>query len=396
MAWIIWLSASIFYAFQYILRVMPNIMLGDLMQQFNIDAALFGQYSGVYYVGYCLMHLPLGIMLDRYGPKKVMTGCIVLTIVGLFPILFAEHWIYLIAGRFLIGMGSSAAILGTFKIIRMTFNERKFTKMLSFAVTIGLVGAIYGGGPVSYLCTTFGYQTVVQIFSALGIGLAVLTYWIVPDLKPTAANPIMADVREVLSNRKVLAICFLSGLMVGPLEGFTDAWGSTFLKQIYHLDTTTASYLLSMIFVGMCFGGPILSFIAEKTRNYIASIIGAGIIMLMGFMALIFGFISQDAMMIKFILIGICCGYQIIAIYKASTYVPERVAGLTTAVANMIIMSFGYAFHTVIGNVVHLYGGPTVTKALIYGIGVIPLTLAMGIIGFLMLHWRERQIVRVG
>ena len=49
---------------------MPNIMLDDIMQQFQIDAATFGQFSGVYYIGYSLMHLPIGIMLDRFGPEK--------------------------------------------------------------------------------------------------------------------------------------------------------------------------------------------------------------------------------------------------------------------------------------------------------------------------------------
>ena len=141
-AWSVWMTASIFYAYQYIIRVMPNIMLGDIMNQFHMDAAVFGQFSGVYYIGYSLMHLPIGIMLDRYGPKNVMSGCILLTVVGLLPILFAEHWVYPLVGRLLIGIGSSAAILGTFKIIRMAFAEKHFTRMLTFTVTIGLIGGI--------------------------------------------------------------------------------------------------------------------------------------------------------------------------------------------------------------------------------------------------------------
>src|SRR6185369_5860619 len=111
MAWFVWIIASIFYAYQYILRVMPSIMLGDIMQQFHIDAFEFWQLSGIYYIGYTAVHLPIGIMLDRYGPKKVMTGCILLMVVGLAPILFSDQWVYPLLGRALIGMGSSAAIL---------------------------------------------------------------------------------------------------------------------------------------------------------------------------------------------------------------------------------------------------------------------------------------------
>lgn len=75
-AWVVWFVASLFYAYQYVLRVMPNIMMTDITQQFHIDTLVFGQFSGVYYIGYSLMHLPIGIMLDRFGPRKVMTGCI--------------------------------------------------------------------------------------------------------------------------------------------------------------------------------------------------------------------------------------------------------------------------------------------------------------------------------
>lgn len=390
-AWMVWMIVSIFYAYQYILRVMPNIMLEDIMHQFNIDAAIFGQYSGIYYLGYCLMHLPIAIMLDRYGPKKVMTGCILLTAIGLLPIVFTDYWVYPIVGRAFIGMGSSAAILGAFKVIRMTFKEKHFTRMLSLSVTIGLIGAIYGGGPVSYMSHALGYQTVIQIFIALGIILAGLTYCIVPHMAPTPNRAIGADIKEVLINPKVMALCICAGMMVGPLEGFADVWATEFLKEVYGFDTNIASYLPSMIFVGMCFGAPVLSFVAEKTGSYLGSIIGAGIVMAAIFMALILRVLTIDSMTINFLVVGICCAYQILALYKASTYVSEYVSGLTTAVANMIIMSFGYIFHTIIGVIVDVYGGTDTTSAFIYGIGVIPVALGMGIIGFSILYYLEKS-----
>ncbi|PJE09374.1 MAG: MFS transporter [Legionella sp.] len=370
---------------------MPNIMLDNFIQQFHIDTAVFGQFSGIYYLGYSLMHLPIGIMLDRFGPKKVMTGCILLTVVGLLPILFAEQWVYPMIGRALIGVGSSAAILGTFKIIRMAFKEQLFTRMLSFSVTIGLIGAIYGGGPVSYLSSTLGYKTVVQIFAVFGVLLAVLTYFIVPEIdRSNQSNSIMADIKRVLTNRQIIALCFLSGLMVGPLEGFADVWGSAFIKHVYGFDPTLASYLPSMIFIGMCFGAPVLSFIAEKANNYLAVIIGAGIAMMLVFLALISQQLTVNTMAIGFILVGVCCAYQILAIYKASTYLPESVAGITTAIANMIIMSFGYAFHTTIGLLINTFGGPNVSSAFIYGLSVIPLTLALAVMGLFVFSYQER------
>lgn len=389
-AWTIWIIASIFYAYQYILRVMPNIMLDDIMQQFHIGATALGQFSGIYYIGYSLMHLPLGIMLDRYGPKKIMASCIVLTVIGLLPLIFADHWIYPIAGRALIGMGSSAAILGLFKIIRMTFSEERFPRMLSISVMIGLIGAIYGGGPVGYMREVFGYQAVVQVFAICGIVLAAVTYWIIPNTTSTQQTTMIGDIKEVLGNGRVIWSCIFAGLMVGPLEGFADVWGRSFLKEVYGFDGTLAASLPSMIFIGMCFGAPVLSLIAEKTGSYLATIIGAGIVMTVSFSALLIWHLATGAISISFVLVGICSAYQILAIYKASTYVPEHVAGLTTAVANMIIMIFGYAFHATMGGVINAMGGPNASPALVYGIAVIPVALAIGTSGFFIMFAKEK------
>lgn len=386
----IWIIASIFYAYQYVIRVMPNIMIGDIMQQFNIDAATFGQFSGVYYIGYSLMHLPIGIMLDRYGPRKIMALSMLLIVVGLSPLVLTRFWIYPIVGRFLIGIGSSTAILGLFKIIRMTFSEKRFARMLSISVTIGLLGAIYGGGPVNYLCNIYGYHVVVYLMGAIGLVLAGVTYILIPNTSEITKEAILSNIKKVLLNPKVLPACLCAGLMVGPLEGFADVWGTVFLTYVYGLDTSLAATLPSMIFIGMCFGSPLLNLIAEKVGNYFITIIGSGLLMAFGFTLLMITSLSPLFLSICFIIIGACCAYQILAIYKISTYVRAENAGLTTAVANMTIMLFGYLFHTAMGSVIQIYGGASDAKALFYGISIIPIGLFLGTCGFIILYIRER------
>lgn len=391
-AWIIWIIVSIFYAYQYILRIMPNIMLDDIMQQFDIQAGTFGQFSGVYYIGYTLMHLPIGIMLDRFGPKKVMTGSILLTVVGLMPLIFTTFWVYPIIGRFVIGMGSSAAILGVFKIVRMTFSEEKFPRMLSFSVMIGLTGALYGGAPVSYMRDAFGFIPVVESFAFGGVLLAILTYWIVPDIKNPPKKSVIGDIKEVFSNYKVILSCVFAGFMVGPLEGFADVWGTTYLKQAHGFEPSVAASLPSMIFIGMCFGSPVLNFIAEKIGNYLVAIIGAGFLMTLIFASLLFWQFQPEMLSINFVIVGVCSAYQILAIYKATTYVSENVVGLTSTVANMIIMMFGYVFHSIIGCVIAMMGGANSPAALNYGMAIIPIGLLIGTVGFIYLASLEKRV----
>jgi predicted MFS family arabinose efflux permease len=300
------------------------------------------------------------------------------------PLIFSSYWVYPIVGRVLIGMGSSAAILGVFKIVRMAFSEERFARMLSLSVTIGLIGAIYGGGPLSYMCDVLGYQAVIKIFAGVGALLALVSYFVLPNAKALSQRSVLKDVKEVLSNQKVLLTCFFAGLMVGPLEGFADVWSAVFLKQVYGFEATLSASLPSVIFMGMCFGAPLLSLFAERI-GYMQAIITAGVLMTLSFIGLLMIELPSFVLGCSFVLIGVASAYQILAIYNASTYVKEEVAGLTTALANMIIMIFGYAFHTAIGLVVSKMGGPTESIALIKGVAVIPVALFLGTAGFIFL-----------
>ncbi len=392
--WLMWSLASFFYAYQYILRVLPNIMMSDILEKFQIDASLFGQYSGLYYIGYAGMHIPVGILLDKYGPKWVLPLCMILTVIGIMPLLYADHWVYPGIGRLLIGMGSSAAILGVFKIIRMSFPEDKFTFILGCSVTIGLVGAIYGGQPVNYLMHTFGMETVLQMIILLGVVLAIATFFSIPSQAVLQSNKgWMASVKEVFSNPQIIFICLFAGLMVGPLEGFADVWGKEYLKLVYKLNENVAASLPSLIFLGMCLGSPLLSWITEKTKAYFGIIILSGVVMAACFFLLLTGQLPLSVLTVMFVIVGIFCAYQIMAICKASTYCGEQLVGLTTACANMIIMTFGYVFHSLIGKIMSLQSDGTISagipaydpQAYTLALMVIPVGLLLGAIGFIWL-----------
>lgn len=400
--WSMWAIASFFYAYQYVLRVLPNIMMNDILSRFQIDAALFGQYSGLYYLGYAGMHIPVGILLDRYGPRWVLTACILLTVIGLLPLLYADHWIYPSLGRALIGMGSSAAILGVFKVVRLSFPERKFTIMLGFSVTIGLLGALYGGEPVNYWLTQWGADRVLQMIIAIGLVLAILTALIIPNFPVDNRNKgWWDDVKAVLSQPMILLVCLLAGLMVGPLEGFADVWGKEYLKSVYQLDDKMAASLPSLIFLGMCFGSPFLSWAAAKTQSYLGFIILSAGVMGAAFVLLLTGSLNITVLSLLFTVVGIFCAYQILAIYVASTYVPEKLIGLTTACANMIIMVFGYLFHTLIGQILKHHWNDTIVdgipvydpKAYTLALAVIPAGLILAAIGFSLLWYLRRRML---
>lgn len=391
-----WFLVSMFYAYQYILRVMPSILMDDIVQKFSLSPDAFGQFSGVYYLGYTLMHLPVAIFLDRFGPKKVLPILIASTSIGLLPILYADSFIYPIIGRVLIGIGSSGAILGVFKILHLYFEAKKFSRFLSFSVTIGLLGAIYGGAPIHFTREHFGFESVVYSLLVVSIILAVLSYIFIPTSPvEQTRKPILKNLKSVFTNKTLLLLCFVAGFMVGPLEGFADVWGVQFLKIFHGMQDAVASGLPSWIYFGMGVGGPFLSFVVEKTSKPLEVVLACSIVMCAAFALLISVPMSAFALSALFFVVGMCCAYQILMIFQVSNYVAEEDKSMSSVAANMVIMSFGYIFHSLIGNTIAWAAasqgvdGFKNAETLISGMAIIPVFLAIS--SFILFAFIRKQ-----
>lgn len=395
-AWATWFLASLFYAYQYVLRVAPNVLMDDLVQKYNIDAAQLGQFSGGYYLGYALSHIPLGLLLDRYGPKRIMPLFMLLTVVGMLPLALADIWAIPTLGRVLVGIGSSSAILGLFKIIRNAFAEKNFTWMLSLSVTIGLIGAVNGGNPLHQLNQAVGLSNVIWVLCGFGVLLSLPIYFMLahePEI--TSHERVTDSVISVFKNKAVMAVCFFSGLMVGPLEGFADVWSSSFLRAAYGLSASTAASLPALIFIGMAFGGPLQSLIARRYQSDLAVVFGSGLVMMLAMFLLLCQQVPTALLPLAFFAIGLGCAYQIIAIAYATKLVGETHVGITSATANMIIMVFGYFFHSAIGKIVASFSAPAALtfskEALTYGLFIVPVLLLVGSVGFAWLLIKSRE-----
>lgn len=388
---------ALFYAYQYVLRVLPNIVMPEMMARYNIESDTFGQFAGIYYIAYSAAHIPIGIWLDKKGPKYVVPICIFITVLGTLPLIASHSWSMVYWGRILVGIGSSAAILGLFKVIHLGFPEGKFSRMLGVGAFIGLMGAIYGSQPVAKLLTIYGYDKVIEYMIYAGIIFGVISFLVMPKAKGVKVSDELnfkKDFAQVWEQKNIFYIAIFAGFMVGPLEGFSDAWGASFLQVVYNTDKETASFMTSVIFLGMAFGSSIVAYIGDKTRAYFSVVTMCAAGMAIIFVITLFKMIDvSNIMTFMFFMVGIFSGYQVLTVYLSTTYVKEGVVGLTTAIINMIVMSFGYLFHSVIGetlnftwdgvmeNGVRIYNA----QSYIYGVSVIPVCLVIGGIGFLWL-----------
>ncbi|MDZ5761938.1 MSF transporter [Candidatus Cyrtobacter comes] len=394
-----WLSATIFLAYQYVLRVLPNLIVGPLSANFGISSQEMGYFSSLYYIGYTGMHIPIGILLDRIGVRKVMPICIALTSVALVPLIYSNSWHYAVAGRLLLGMASSAAVLSVFRVTRICFGEKHFSTAIGITVTIGILGAVYGGRPVDILVEQFSWKSVINIFIIAGFVIALLSYIFIPSTKrtdnvPQSNRSIADDLRVVCLNPRIILLSSICGLMVGLLEGFADAWGTLFFEQAYGLDRGTTTMLPSIIFFGMCVGSPIIGYFIEKTRCYYTGIVFSGIAMLCCFSAILY--LELNTFMLYFCVFtsGFFCAFQVIVISKVRDFARKELLDMTSTVSNMVIMIYGFVFHNIIGGLMDMFkdsDGLASAYSLRCGLSSINIALVLGIAITLLMMFYEKK-----
>ncbi|WP_419198734.1 MFS transporter [Wolbachia endosymbiont of Rhagoletis cingulata] len=395
---LIWLLTSLFYAYQYILRVIPNIIAPELITKFNISIADVGQFGGLYYVGYTLAHIPIGLFLDRFGPKFVLPACTVLTFTGTLPLICFDEWSYSIIGRIIVGIGSSASAIGIFKVASMYFAQEKSARMASLSIIIGILGGICGGLPLDFLLDKFGWNYVIYTFSAFGCLLALLLFLVTPESNAQQEKVSIRDLKNILFNKHIILISFFGGLMVAPMQGFADGWVKAFFFEVYKMNEDLASSLSSVILIGMLTGSFSLAYLLEKYKNkHYEVIIACSFAMIASFLLLFTQIGGLYVVLPTLFIIGFTSGYQVVTIYKAISYVNNNLVGLATAVSNMIVMVFGYFFHTGIAKIVDLCWDRTIIQGnpvygaelLIKATSVIPVCLLVAVFGLLWLKNKD-------
>ena len=357
--WVMWALPLTFFAYQFILRLWPSLLMTQIMQQFSIDATAFGFLSAMYYFGYAGMQIPIALLLERFGVRWVVSGCALLCGFAVFLFTFTEHWLLALTGRFLIGMGSAAGFLGTSKAISLWFPSARYACLVGLTFSLGLLGAVYGGKPVSLLIENLGWKSVALLISGFGIGLGFLLlvgFKAPQGLCDTVPQVIkISDLKKVIGSSSMVLLSIANLLMVGALEGFADVWGVNFLMEAHQFSEGDCAGLVSFIFIGMLFGGPLLAFLSERFGVY-QVIIACSLGMSFLFFLMLTGRNFLDDYMLKaiFFTIGIFCCYQVLVFSAGSRLMTPQLLGITIAFLNCVNMLGGSFFHTVVGSLMDI------------------------------------------
>lgn len=257
----------------YVLSVFHRTSLGvaglEASDRFGITASQLGSFAMLQLLVYAGMQIPVGLLVDRFGPRSVLTVGVILVSLGQLWFAFATSYPEALLARMLVGTGDAMTFICVLRLVSAWFSPTRIPLMVQLTGSTGQVGAIAAAVPMTWALTELGWTGAYLVAAAVGPVLLVLLLLFVSDT-PSQRH----RTGESLSRRALVASLRDSWAQPGTRLGFwvhfttpfsahvlTLLWGFPFLVVSEGVDETIAGLLLSLIIVATITAGPALGWL---------------------------------------------------------------------------------------------------------------------------------------
>lgn len=267
--WTIWTLAAAFYFYEFVLRVSPSVMIPELMQSFGITASSIGILSAFYLYAYAPMQLPVGVLMDRFGIRKILSIASIICGIGALFFSISHSFSVACIGRSLIGIGSAFAFIAMVYVSSHWFPVKKRAFLIGLANSMAMLGASAGaGGPLATLIHSLGWRETISLFGIFGILLGIAVYLIFKKEQDTieieeAKSPILENLKLVIAKKATWINALAALFFYITTTAFGGLWGLSFVQTSHGVSKEVAGYAISMIFAGWLVGGPLTGFLSD-------------------------------------------------------------------------------------------------------------------------------------
>jgi sugar phosphate permease len=353
LTWVIWGTGAVFYLAVFFLRAAPAVMTSELMRDFHIGAASLGNLSAFYFYFYVAMQIPVGILTNSWGPRKLLVWGALLAAGGQFLFGSTDHIAVACAGRAIIGGSTAVGWLVTLRLAAHWFPSTRFGMVSGLGLLFGNLGALFAQVPLRLAVEHFGWRgtaigSAVMIF-ALGVVAWVvvrddpsqrnLESYAPPELRAhqeVTVRTVLGSMRTVFAFRNTWLILLAQGGMVGPIMTFTGLWGPPFLKARFGLETKAAATICSVMIVCWAAASPVFGGLSDRIGKRKAPYLMGSLCCALGWISM---FYLQSLPLAAFTVIAACTsfgtGCVIIAFAYGRESVPAEHMGTATATANI-------------------------------------------------------------
>ena len=267
-AYLAWATVATAYAIAFLQRVSPQSFSLNFMQDFGTDAAGVAMLASSYFWGYTLMQIPAGVLVDRYGVKRVVLCSMAASSLGSAAFALAPNLLDVFIARLIVACGDALVFTALLKLVAQNFSDERFGFMSGISQVSGYLGGVMATTPLAAAVSGFGWRACFIFIACVGAAnLAFATL----ALKPAPAPHGDKTLRSVfLASRQALgrienwgcAMSFASHFAV--VTTLSGVWGIPMVAHVFNISPSTAGAPLLAFMIGNAVGSIFLGHTADR------------------------------------------------------------------------------------------------------------------------------------
>lgn len=345
------------YFMSYFFRSANAVIAPALAREMNLTAADLGLMTSLFFATFAAVQTPLGVGLDRWGPRWVTPLLMLVGVVGALIFAMAPSFPVLALGRALIGMGMAGVLMGSLKIFSQWFAAERFATVSGVLVGIGALGSLTAASPLAWLAMQIGWRNIFIIGAILtAIFATAIMLWTrntPPGIPWTGASHNEGTLMTIFRNRQVWRITPLIFFLAGGLMGFHGLWAGPYLFDVYGLSPIDGGNILLWLGVGVALGYGASGWLADQFG--LARILAIGSFV---YILCLFGLAFRPALpvvVVLYVIFGITGGFNVMLMAQARQLFPLAMTGKAVSAVNMFGIGGTFILQWVMGLIINRF-----------------------------------------
>ncbi len=349
------------YFVSYLFRVVNAVIAPNLAADIGVDPSQLGLLTSAYFISFASFQMPLGVLLDRFDPRKIEASLLIIAAAGSLVFSRAESVGGLILGRAMIGFGVSACLMAAFKGFILWFPSDKWPRINGFQMAAGGLGALTATAPVEAALHITNWRGIFIVLALLCLLVAAAVMLVVPKktVKTTGASfkDQLAGVREVFSSLTFWRVAPLTTLSQANFLSVQGLWAGPWLRDVAGYDRMAVANTLMWTAVAMVIGFSGLGALAERLSRFglkteKTAVVGMACFSLVQIL-LILELVQWTVPL--WILYGFLGTTGIISYAGLSQSFPVHLSGRVNTGVNLLVFVTAFAGQWLIGGIIELW-----------------------------------------
>lgn len=349
------------YFLSYLYRAVNAVTAPDLVRDLDLSASELGFLTAAYLLAFAGFQLPLGILLDRFGPRRVQTVLMTVTGVGAFVFASAGGLWGLSAGRALIGMGCAGGLMAGFQAVTLWLPEERRALANSTIMAVGGAGIFAATMPADFIVQSVGWRGLFLGLMTLSFAVASLIYFTVPERPSRPSGDSwrrqIQVVARIYTDPVFWRLAPLVALTAGSHIAIQTLWAGPWLKDVAGLDRDAVAGHLGAMAVGFLIGTLIMGGIADRLGRRGIGLLHVMLGYLGAFLTIQLAVVLQltSAATVLWLLFGFVGQSGILAYPFLSRYFGVGVAGRANTALNFITFTTAFLVQYIVGAIIDLW-----------------------------------------